>query len=579
MHAVRSCTSFRVNDGPAREEMSMCSFAVACLVTSCISIMNQDPAPADLIVVAQRLWTGEPNDQAAIAIRDGAIVAKVAADQVGRYAGPKTQTLLLPTAIVLPGLVDAHGHITGLGGSFAELDVRGASSAADVAERVRAWIEREPGDGWILGRNWDQSLWPGMTFPTAEILDAIAADRPVWLRRVDGHAGWANSEAMRRAGVGPDTKSPAGGQIIRDKDGKATGVFVDAAMSLIAGRVPPPSDSEIERRIFAAQEACVRVGLTGVHDAGVGPTEERVFRALDKQAKLKLRVYAMASPGRDPVAFAHKPPQPRGDRDRFEMRAIKLYADGAMGSRGALLFEPYADDPSSKGLQLIDEDVLRRTTEAALRNGWQICTHAIGDKGNALVLDAYEQAIKSTGVTDARLRIEHAQVIRRADVARFRDLGIIASMQPSHVMTDQRWADIRLGADSERVQGAYAWRWFLDAGVPLAFGSDFPVEVPSPLRGLYASVSRQGDDRSTPSGWHPDQTLTLDESVRAFTAGSAYASFSETRTGTLKPGKRADLTIMDAAAFDALARGEPVDDTAIVATIIDGEIVYQRPSR
>ncbi len=317
-----------------------------------------------------------------------------------------------------------------------------------------------------------------------------------------------------------------------------------------------------------------KAGLTGVHDAGLDRQDEAAFRRLDRAGKLRLRVYGMAVPPEGgEVEYVSQKPLPRKPGQRFEVRAIKLFIDGAMGSRGALLFEPYSDDPHNKGLQLIDEDVLRQTTETALKHGWQVCTHAIGDRGNALVLDAYASALKAVPeAKDPRLRVEHAQVVRKSDVPRFRELGLIASMQPSHASTDMRWADARLGADSERVQGAYAWKWFADAGVPLAFGSDFPVEIPSPFWGLYASVSRRNAEGQPPGGWHPDQMLSLETALRAYTSGSAHAAFDEARLGTLSVGKLADITVVDRDLF--ASSPEEIRQARVTATIIEGEVVY-----
>ncbi|MEO6807946.1 MAG: amidohydrolase family protein, partial [Isosphaeraceae bacterium] len=299
------------------------------------------------------------------------------------------------------------------------------------------------------------------------------------------------------------------------------------------------------------------------------------YRELDDQHKLKLRVYGMLRPRKgDEVETVSTPPKQSKPGDRFTLRAIKLFIDGAMGSSGALLFEPYADAPENTGLRLIDPKVLEATTTAALRHGWQVCVHAIGDKGNALVLDAYAAALKSVPeALDPRLRIEHAQVVRKQDVPRFADLGIIASMQPSHASDDMRWADARLGKDSARVQGAYAWRWFLDANVKLAFGSDFPVEVVNPFWGVYAGITRADAEGNPPGGWHPDQKLTMDETLRAFTAGSAYAGFNEDALGVLKVGMRADLTVIDRDLFTSKAA--EVLASKVLATIIDGEIVYE----
>jgi predicted amidohydrolase YtcJ len=479
-----------------------------------------------------------------------------------------------PGAFALPGLIDAHGHIESLGASLEHVDLRGVSSLEELARRVKARVDATPGDSWIKGSNWDQSLWPGGAFPTAAVLDAVAPNRPVWLSRVDGHAGWANSEAMRRAKLSRDTEAPPDGQIIRDSSGQPTGIFVDGAMTLVGKVVPSAEHAELKRHLLAAQRVILESGLTGVHDAGISQAEADVYRELDRSGQLLLRVYGMASPpaGRE-VEFVSRPPQKAVPGARFELRAIKLFMDGAMGSRGALLFEPYHDDPSNKGLMLISPAVLQTTTAAALRNGWQVATHAIGDRGNALVLDAYAAALKAVPeARDPRLRIEHAQVVRKADVHRFADLGVIASMQPSHASDDMRWADARLGPG--RVDGAYAWRWFGDAHVRLAFGSDFPVEIVSPFWGIYAAITRQDAGGTPPGGWHPDQRLSMEETLRGFTAGAAYAAFAENRLGTLRVGMQADLTVVDRDLFrtsspDALK-------ARILLTIIGGQVAFQR---
>jgi len=535
--------------------------------------LRQD-GPADVVLLPGRAWTGDPTNPWAggVAIRDGAIVAVGTREEALAWKGPSTRVIDAPGTLATPGLVDAHGHIESLGASLLQLDLRGVKSLDEVARRVKERAAGLPADGWVLGANWDQSLWPGGEFPDASVLDAACPDRPVWLTRVDGHAGWANSEAMRRAKVDADSRPPSDGQIHRLPDGRPSGVFIDGAMGLVGRAVPPASREEIRSRILEAQRRILASGLTGVHDAGVSRREAEAFAELEKEGLLKLRVYAMASPpsGRE-VEFVSRPPStPTGGR--FEMRAIKLFIDGAMGSRGALLFEPYADDPHNKGLLLIEPETLEKTTVAALQNGWQVAVHAIGDRGNALVLDAFAAARRAVPqAADPRLRVEHAQVVRKEDVARFVELGAIASMQPSHASDDLRWADARLGPG--RVDGAYAWRWFLDGGVRLAFGSDFPVEVVAPQWGLYAALTRQEADGSPAGGWHPDQRMSLDETLRAFTAGSAYAAFAESRLGALKPGFRADLTVFDRDLF----RSAPAEVLAaeVRCTIVDGEIAYE----
>jgi predicted amidohydrolase YtcJ len=382
---------------------------------------------------------------------------------------------------------------------------------------------------------------------------------------------------MRRAKLTKDTQAPSDGQIIRGKDGNPTGVFIDGAMGLVGRAVPGPTKLDVRRRLLAAQYQALRSGLTGVHDAGISRRTADVYRDLDREGLLKIRIYAMASPPEGgEAAFVSRRPESGPDGARFEMRAIKLFIDGAMGSRGGLLFRPYSDDPGNSGLLLIDPKVLEATTTEALRHGWQVATHAIGDKGNALVLVAYAAARKAVPeARDPRLRIEHAQVVRKEDVRRFAELGVIASMQPSHASDDMRWADARLGPG--RVDGAYAWRWFADAQVPLAFGSDFPVEVVNPFWGLYAALTRQDAEGRPPGGWHPEHRMNLEEALRAHTAGSAHAAFAEDRLGVLKPGLRADVTIVGRDLF----RVSPKELLAarVLMTIVEGGIAFEQAGR
>ena len=517
----------------------------------------QGKGSAGLIVLAGRVWTGDPANPWAegVAARDGAIVKVGSREDVLRFKHSRTIVIDRPGSFAMPGLIDAHGHVESLGASLERVDLRGVSSLDEVARRVQTRIESVPGDSWITGGSWDQSLWPGGAFPTAAVLDVVAPGRPVWLTRVDGHAGWANSEAMRTAGVGRQTMAPADGQILRDPGGQPTGIFVDGAMGLVARVVPPSKPDDLKRRILAAQQQILAAGLTGVHDAGITPAEAQVYRDLDRSGQLRLRVYAMASlPSGHEVEFVSRPPREATPADRFELRAVKVFIDGAMGSRGSLLFQPYHDEPASKGLLLIDPKVLEATTVTALRNRWQVATHAIGDRGNALVLDAYAAALKAVPEAhDARLRVEHAQVVRKEDVRRFAELGIIASMQPSHASDDMRWADARLGAGAlmgptpALVPGAQ---------VPLAFGSDFPVESVNPFWGLYAVITRQDAQGSPPGGWHPEQRLSLEEALRGFTAGAAYAAFAEDRLGIIRTGMQADLTLVDRDLF-RIATGTP----------------------
>jgi predicted amidohydrolase YtcJ len=540
--------------------------------------LKQD-GPADLILKLGRIWTGDRAHPwaEALAARDGLIAAIGELPDVMRFRGPLTRLIERPEAFATPGLIDAHGHMESLGASQEQLDLRGVASIDEIARRVHARIDAMPGDSWITGRNWDQSFWPGGTFPTAVALDNAAPHRAVWLKRVDGHAGWANTEAMRRANITKDTKAPSDGQILRDSEGQPTGVFIDGAMSLVGRAVPGPTLNDIKRRLLAAQNLVLQNGLTGVHDAGISAQVAQAYRELDREGKLVVRIYGMASPPTGAqVEFVSRAPQNSPAGSRFELRAIKLFIDGAMGSRGALLFRPYSDDPGNSGLTLIEPTTLADTTTTALKNGWQVCTHAIGDKGNALVLDAYAAARKAVPSSrDPRLRIEHAQLVRQEDVKRFVEFGVIASMQPSHASDDLRWADARLGPG--RVDGAYAWRWFADAGVTLAHGSDFPVEIVNPFWGIYAGVTRQDAAGSPPGGWHPEQRLSLEETLRGFTAGAAFAGFAEDRLGVLKTGLRADLTVVDRDLF--LATPKQLLETRVVMTLVDGAVAFDAGER
>ena len=532
---------------------------------------------ATAIIEADLIWTGDTKHPRAkaLALKGDEIIGTGELAEIERMAGPQTRRVKYPEgAMIVPGLIDSHAHLSMLGSNLDELDLRQFKSEEAVASAVKKWAEERPGNGWIIGRNWDQSLWPGQVFPGRFSLDKVLPDRPVWLVRVDGHAGWANSEALRRSKVTKASKVPSDGQMIMAADGEPAGLFIDGAMGLVSRAIPSVDDETMRRRLLFAQAESLRHGLTGVHDAGLDSQERRVLEQMDRSGELVLRVYGMASAPADPSAFFRKnsPGKAIGGRGRYELSAMKFFIDGAMGSRGALLFEDYSDQHGHRGLQLIDEKLLEKSARTALETGWQVCTHAIGDRGNALVLDSYEKAMATVPRSlwkkvDPRFRVEHAQVVRRADVKRFATSNIIASMQPSHASSDQRWADLRLGDD--RAKGAYAWRWFLQDGVKMAFGSDFPVEVASPLWGLYGGFTRKAADGTPSNGWRPEQRLTMEELLTGFTAGSAYAQFAEDRLGQLKPGYQADFVVFDKNLLEA--KESEIMNTKVLATWIAGE--------
>ncbi|MEK9136754.1 MAG: amidohydrolase, partial [Bacteroidota bacterium] len=427
--------------------------------------------------------------------------------------------------------------------------------------------------GGVGGGGWDQNKWPGKSFPTHEALDAVAKDVPVYLRRVDGHAVWVSSKVLELAAITKATPDPDGGKIIRDRMGNPTGVFIDNAIDLVETVMPQPSEDERIEAIQKAVEECVKVGLTEVHDMGVDLQGIEIYRKLIAQKRFPFRVYAaIGGAGETWDHYVKSGPEIEVNDGRLTVRALKLYADGALGSRGAALIEPYADDPSNRGLTLTSSDQLRSAVMQALDKGFQVCTHAIGDRGNNIALNVYEELLKSNPAKarDARFRVEHAQVLEPTDIPRFHQLGVIPSMQPTHCTSDMYWAEDRLGPI--RVKGAYAWRALIDRGSIIPAGSDFPVESPNPLWGFYAAITRQ-DQRGWPEGgWYVDQRMTREEALRAFTIWAAYASFEENTRGTIEEGKVADFTILS---NDIMKIDPPkILATHVEMTIIGGEVIY-----
>jgi hypothetical protein len=501
----------------------------------------------------------------ALAVKGGRIVAVGSNADVRALAGPGTALVDLDGACVVPGLIDAHGHLAGLGALLTgRLDLVRTKSFAEVVELVRARAKELPPGQWILGGRWDQANWGQKDYPTHELLSAAAPEHPVWLTRVDGHMGLANRKAMDLAGISLTSKSPDGGEILKGPDGGPNGLFVDRAMGMVTSRIRTAEPGFAEK-VLAAQSACLKVGLTSVHDAGVAASDLPAYRALD-DGRLKLRVHAMVSGHAGiPEWFARNAPS---QGRRLTVRACKMFIDGAMGSRGAWMLEPYADRPDSTGLPVTPPEVLRKVVEAGVKHGWQVCTHAIGDRGNRETLDAYAAAPPS-----ARFRIEHAQNPAVEDIPRFARQGVIASMQPTHATSDMRWAEDRVGP--ARAAGAYAWRKFLAAGVRIAGGSDFPVEDENPLLGLYAAVTRQDAAGRPPGGWRAEERLTREEALRAFTLDAAFAAFAEDDLGSLEPGKRADFAVFSK---DLLAcPPRELLAAECVLTVIDGEVVHRKP--
>jgi predicted amidohydrolase YtcJ len=472
---------------------------------------------------------------------------------------------------LLPGLIDAHGHVMELGMGALELDLSDTVSLAEAQRRIAAYAAANPTPRWIVGRGWNQERWHLGRFPTAAELDAAVGDRPVWLERVDGHAGWANSMAMREAGVTAATQAPAGGRIERTARAPS-GVFVDAAKSLIERAVPPPPPLVRDRALARAQEILLSYGVTTAADMGTTAQDWAVMRRAGDGGTLNVRILSYALGMDNLLAIAGTRPTPWLYDGRLRMVGVKLYMDGALGSRGAWLKAPYRDAPGQRGYPLLTDTVLKNLMSRAAMDHFQVAVHAIGDAANAETLGAIEEMSGTYG-GDRRWRIEHAQIVDPADLPRFGRNSIIASMQPTHETSDWRMAEARMGV--ERLQGSYAWRSMLDNHVPLAFGSDFPVESPNPFPGLAAAISREDAQGQPAGGWMPQQRLTLEQAFAAFTRGGAYAGFAEDRLGTLEPGHMADFVFVDRDIFDG-ATAQQIRETQVMETYLAGAKVWER---
>jgi predicted amidohydrolase YtcJ len=465
---------------------------------------------------------------------------------------------------VFPGFVDAHAHLMSLAKARLEVGVGHATSEADAAAQVARAASRVTAGEWITGRGWDQTRWPGNAFPTRASLDRAAPEHPVALIRVDGHAVWASSAALRRAGIDRSTGDPAGGRVVKDAAGEPTGLLIDTAQELVRGVVPPPSAELFEGAVTDAIAECLAKGLTGVHEMGVDLATLAAYRRLVERGRFPFRNYVALSGKKAWTEYRERGRETIGD-GRVTVGAVKLWLDGALGSRGAALHSPYCDDPANLGLVLIPQDELERWLGEARDAGFQACVHAIGDRANTLALDAMERV----GVAGRRFRVEHAQVLTAADIPRFARLGVVPSMQATHCTSDMRWAAERLG--DERLRGAYAWRSLLATGTIIAGGSDFPVEDANPFHGLHAAVTRRPLDEGHPA-WRPEERMTRLEAVRSFTSWNAWASGQEADLGSLEPGQRADLVALDE---DVMTCDETrIKRIAPVLTMVGGEIVY-----
>ena len=499
---------------------------------------------------------------------DGRVVATGDNDLAAEYSD--AQHIDGGGRTVLPGLIDSHAHVYSLGALETSLDLTGVASLEAAVDAIADYAAGKPHAPWLLGRGWNQVLWPVQEFPGAASIDAVVDKRPVWMGRIDGHAGWANSAAMAVAGIDRDTPDPVGGKILRDANGDATGIFIDNAMDLIDRHVPPPDKYDVRDAVNKAIDRLISEGMTGVHDAGIDRQEAEVYVAMADDGELDMRIYAMVGGAGDVLDAIGRPLRGHGN-DHLDIAAVKIYTDGALGSRGAAMLEPYDDDAENRGLAFWTQDELNAMVVKANGMGFQAAVHAIGDRGNRMALDAFEHAQQGKP-SPLRNRVEHAQVVALEDIPRFADLGVIAAMQGTHATSDKNMAEDRVGA--ERIRGAYAWRRMLDHGVVLANGSDFPVELSNPFHGLYATVTRQDRGGEPPGGWYADQALTRAEALHSFTLAAAYAARQEESLGSLEPGKWADFIIIDRDYFEIPAA--EIDDIQVLETWVGGRRVFLR---
>lgn len=502
----------------------------------------------------------------------GRILGVGKAGEMGREF-PGARRIDLGGKTVLPGLIDSHGHLYGLAVAFTRANLAGTTSRADVMDRLREFEAGLPEGEWLLGLGWDQNDWPEQAFPDRADLDAAFPDRPVWLRRIDGHAAWANSLAMAQADrdLSGDWQ-PEGGFIHRDTMGKPTGIFIDKAMVFVEQAVPETSAEMIDSALDLATGTLVSLGLTGVHDPGVDRSVIELYRKKIAEDALPVRVYAMADGMNETTEWLCDEGPVSDPSGRLFMRSVKLYADGALGSRGAALLEDYSDDPGNRGLMFISQAEMESALNRVFSCGLQAGVHAIGDAANRLVIDAYEKALAGFPDNPGRHRVEHAQILHPDDIPRFAELDVIAAMQPTHATSDMYWADERLGPD--RLDGAYPWQSLLDSGAMLAFGSDFPVEEVNPMLGIHAAVTRQDRKGWPQGGWLPGERISRQAAIRAFTLDAAYAGFMEDLTGSLEPGKRADFIVFDRNIMQVPAAEIP--ELRVAETWVDGKRVFAR---
>lgn len=500
----------------------------------------------------------------------GKVLARGGDELITRYPGARQLNGQGKT--LLPGLIDGHGHVLGLGQNLSQVDLRTSSSEAQAVAQVAAFAKTQPQAQWILGRGWNQVLWPTQQFPGLSLLDEAISDKPVWLTRVDGHAGWANSKALQLAGITKDSIDPPGGQIMRDAKGNPTGVLIDNAMLLLEKQIPQQNEAERQAALKAAFDHLLSLGITSTHDAGVDAANLASYQQLQQQQQIPLRIYAMLA-ATDPQLPAWLKAGPIDDpMDILDVRSVKIYGDGALGSRGAALIDAYSDKAGEKGLLVTQPDALTELMKMTIQAGFQANVHAIGDYANKLALDRFEILTNAEQRKQGRHRIEHAQIVAPKDIPRFASLGILPSMQPTHATSDKNMAGARLGV--ARLRGAYAWRSFVDQGSRIVGGSDYPVELANPFFGLHAAVTRQDQQNQPAGGWLPEQKLNLTEALRAFTVDAAYGAYQDEAMGSLLPGMWADFILVDRDIGTLPA--EQLWQAQVLQSWVGGNLRYQR---
>lgn len=483
---------------------------------------------------------------------------------------------------LIPGLIDAHGHMLGLGQNLLEADLRGTRSEQEAIKRLTSFVAKSVSNNastsainnnseqWVVGRGWNQVLWDKPEFPTKASLDAVLPNRPVMLSRIDSHAIWVNSKALTLAGITADTTAPAGGEIVKDAQGQPTGILIDNAMNLVEALLPQPDEQTLTAQLDAANRHLLSVGITSMHDAGI---PHSVYHFYQKQAKaqaLAVRIYAMIAATDPQLAQMLARGHVNDPAGMLSIRSVKVYGDGALGSRGAALLEPYSDAPDKHGLLVTPQEQLPQVFRQVLGANFQLNYHAIGDRANRLAVQQFAQTFTEFPENIERHRVEHAQVIAVEDIPLFKQYGIIPSMQPTHATSDMNMAEDRIGAD--RLKGAYAWQTFLKQGSRIAFGSDFPVELANPFHGLHAAVTRQNAQQQPAEGWVAEQRVTLAQAFRGFTLDAAYAGFQDTEIGTLEVGKKADFIIIDRDIF--AISPNLIRDTQVLQTWVNGQQRY-----